>query len=77
MTKSPSIVPAFDHDVYLVLDEFERFKVYRETDEAEADKETIIRMICEGQYNKPIRVVCFNTVQGWARDAGRAITAVY
>jgi hypothetical protein len=35
--KSPSIVSGFDHHVYLVLDEFERFKVYRETDEAGAD----------------------------------------
>jgi len=42
--------------------------VRRVTDEAEADKETIIRMICEGQYQKPIRVVCFNTTEGWAGD---------
>jgi hypothetical protein len=32
--KSPSIVLSFDYDVYLVLGDFQHFKVYRETDEA-------------------------------------------
>jgi hypothetical protein len=22
----------------------------------------------EGQYNNPVRIVCFNTSEGWARD---------
>jgi hypothetical protein len=66
---SPSIVPNLDHEVYLVLDDFGKLgRAYRETDENEADKETTIRRIEEGQFNKPIRVVAFNTNEGWARD---------
>jgi hypothetical protein len=65
---SPSIVPTFDHEVYLVLDEFDKFRVWREADEDGADKEAVIRMIEEGQYNKPIRIVAFNTAEGWSRD---------
>jgi len=67
--RSPSIVPGFDVDVYLVLDDFEKLgRAYREVDEAEADRATVIRRLIEGQYNNPIRIVCFNTSEGWARD---------
>jgi hypothetical protein len=67
--RSPSIVPGFDVDVYLVLDDFGRIgRAYRETDEEEADKASIVREIIEGQYNNPVRVVAFNTAEGWSRD---------
>jgi hypothetical protein len=67
--RSPSIVPGFDVDVYLVLDNFGRLgRAYRETDEEKADRRTIIREIMEGQYNNPVRVVAFNTTEGWSRD---------
>jgi hypothetical protein len=68
--RSPSIIPdGFDVDVYLVLDEFgELGRSYREVDEERADKETVIRDLINGEYNNPIRIVCFNTAEGWARD---------
>jgi hypothetical protein len=67
--RSPSIVPGFDVDVYLVLDEYgELGRAYREVDEDKADRETVIRNLLEGQYSDPIRIVCFNTAEGWARD---------
>jgi len=67
--RSPSIVPGFDTDVYLVLDDFGQIgRAYREVDEAEADKATVIRRLIEGQYNNPVRIVCFNTSDGWSRD---------
>ena len=31
-------------------------------------QETIIENILNGQYSHPIRVVAFNTDEGWARD---------
>jgi hypothetical protein len=66
---SPSIVPGFDVDVYLVLDDFGQIgRAYREVDEAKADKETLIRDLMSGQYNDPVRIVCFNTAEGWSRD---------
>jgi hypothetical protein len=67
-TQSPPIVPGFDFEVCLVLDDFGRFRAYREADENEADRETIIRDIMSGQYERPSRVVAFNTAEGWSRD---------
>jgi hypothetical protein len=68
--RSPSIAPTgFDVDVYLILDDFGKLgRSYREADEEAADKETIIRNLIEGQYNDPVRIVAFNTAEGWARD---------
>ncbi len=33
-----------------------------------ADKATVIRDISDGQYSNPVRVVAFNTAEGWSRD---------
>jgi hypothetical protein len=70
MPRSPSIVPDYtDRDVYLVLDDFGHFgRAWRETDEAQADRRTLIRDFLEGQYENPVRIVAFNTAQGWSRD---------
>ena len=60
--------------MYLVLDDFGKLgRVYREVDEAEADKATVIRRLIEGQYNDPVRIVAFNTSEGWARDVSEDI----
>jgi hypothetical protein len=67
-TKSPPIVPGFDFEVCLVLDDFGRFRVYREADENDANRETVIRDIIGGQYQNPSRIVAFNTAEGWSRD---------
>lgn len=68
--RSPSIVPGFDVDVYLVLDDYGPLgRAYRESDEDASDRETVIRHLKEGQYNNPIRIVAFNTAEGWSRDA--------
>ena len=67
-TKSPPIVPGFDFEVCLVLDDFGRFRVYREADENDANRETVIRDIIGEQYLKPSRVVAFNTAEGWSGD---------
>jgi len=46
---------------------------YRETDVETADLETVILGLLEGEYNNPIRVVAFNTAEGWSRDASADI----
>jgi len=67
--RSPSIVPGFDSAVYLVLDDFGSIgRAYREADERETDRATVIRLLKEGQYNNPVRIVAFNTAEGWSRD---------
>ena len=68
-TGSPSIVPNLDHEVYLVLDDVgELGRTWREAGDDEADKENTLRRIADGQFTNPVRVVAFNTAEGWARD---------
>jgi hypothetical protein len=72
--RSPSIVPGFNIDVYVVLDDFGSIgRSYREVDEAETDRATLIRNLISGQYNNPVRIVCFNTSEGWSRDVTEEI----
>jgi hypothetical protein len=71
MSRSPSIVPReADQDIYLVLDDFGAWlgRVWSETDEEDTDRETLIRDLMDGQYSHPVRIVAFNTAQGWSRD---------
>jgi hypothetical protein len=63
-----SLVPSYDNTVYLVLDSFGAAgNVYRETNEGE-DLPAIVSDLIGGQYNSPLRVVAFNTAEGWSRD---------
>ena len=70
MPGSPSIVPdTVDREIYIVLDDFGlSAQVWRETNDAEADRATLIKDLLDGQYEAPIRIVAFNTAQGWSRD---------
>jgi hypothetical protein len=67
---TPSIVPVGEHQsVYLVVDDFgDLGRVWRETDVEATDLETVITDLLDGQYNNPVQVIGFNTVQDWARD---------
>jgi hypothetical protein len=75
MRSSPSVVPGNeDRDVYLVLDDFGRLgRSWRETDEQSTDRAAIIHDLLEGQYTMPVRVIAFNTAQGWSRDVSPEI----
>ena len=70
MRTSPSIVPSrADQDTYLVLDSFGLLgRAWRETDEESTDRETLIRELLTGEYESPVRIVAFNTAEGWSRD---------
>jgi hypothetical protein len=75
---SPSIVPpegdGDDQNVYIVVDDFGRNgRAYRETDVESADLETVILGLLEGEYSNPVRVVAFNTAEGWSQDASADI----
>jgi hypothetical protein len=70
----PSIVPTFDVTVYLVLDDFGQLgRVYLETEEEKADLETVVIGLLRGEYKKPVRVVAFNTSEGWSRDVSEEV----
>src|SRR4051812_36650699 len=75
--RKASLVPSSPNDdqtIYLVLDDFGPLgRAYRETDEAEADLDTVIENMLNGQYDKPVRVVCFNTAEGFSQDMSEDI----
>jgi hypothetical protein len=66
---TPSIVPTADDTVYLVEDNLGSFgRIFTETNAARCDRETILRDLYASQYHDPVRVVAFNTREGWSRD---------
>ena len=75
MSTAPSIVPHGDEgDTYLVLDDLGGLgRCWRETDADGADRQTLIRDFVEGQYRHPVRIVAFNTAEGWSRDVTKEI----
>ena len=74
MRRSPSIVPGNDRDVYLVLDDFGRIgSAWRETNVDETDFETVISDLLEGQFCNPVRIIGFNTAEGWSRDVSKDV----
>ena len=74
MRSSPSIIPGIDRDVYLVLDDFGRIGwAWRETDVEDTDYETVINDLLEGQFANPVRVIGFNTAEGWSKDVSEDV----
>jgi hypothetical protein len=67
-------LPNNDTDVYLVIEDYgDLGQAFRETDIAEADFDTMVSNIISGEYRNPLRVVAFNTVEGWSRDVSEDI----
>ena len=74
---SPGTVPyGADQTIYLVVDRFSSGSVYRETEVERADVEAIIDDFLTGQFNDPVRVVAFNTLEHWANDVSKDIAEV-
>jgi hypothetical protein len=71
---SPSIIPndRLDRDFYVVLEDFRGGAAFRETDEG-TDYPTMIKDLLAGQYGNVLRLVAFNPVEGWSRDASEDI----
>ena len=70
----PPLNPENDVTVYLVAEDFgDLGRAFRETDLAEADHDTIVRNMISGEYRNPLRIVAFNTVEGWSRDVSEEI----
>jgi len=52
-----------------VVDDLGRLgRVWREADADTTDLETVFQDLLGGQYSSPVRVISFNTVEGWSRD---------
>src|SRR6185437_12646189 len=70
VTDTASLVPLYEsNDVYLVLDELVTFgRVWRELSEEAANEQTVLELIANGEFHRPMRVIMFNTAEGWSRD---------
>ena len=70
MTYSASLVPRdANDDVYLVLDELPTSgRVWRELSEEAANEQTVLKLIANGEFHDPVRVVAFNITEGRSRD---------
>jgi hypothetical protein len=65
--------PSDDVTVYLVLNDYKTGLAYVETAPAEADRETIICNFLSGQYANALRVIAFNTAEGWSMDVSEDV----
>jgi len=72
---TPTNVPyGAEQTVYLVIDGLARSgSVYRETEVERTDVETVIGDLMSGQFNDPIRVIAFNTLEHWSQDVSKDI----
>ena len=70
MRSSPPNAPhGPQQDTYLVLEDFgPRGRCWRASDEEDTDRETLIRDLFSGEYTDPVRIVAFNSAEGWCRD---------
>ena len=76
MPRSPSIVPQdADHDMYIILDASGAWvgRAWGETEDIY--RKTVIRDLLDGVYSYPVRIVAFNTAEGWSRDITIEIAA--
>jgi hypothetical protein len=72
--RAPSLVPQCDVTVHIVLDDFGNVgRAYRETDEEDTTIASVIDDLLTGQFNNPVRVIAFNTAEGWSRDVSEDI----
>ncbi|MET0408003.1 MAG: hypothetical protein ABW006_06505 [Hyphomicrobium sp.] len=71
---TPSIVPndRLDKDFYLVLEDFRAGAAFRETDER-ISYVNLIDDLLTGQHDQVLRIVAFNPVEGWSRDASEDV----
>jgi hypothetical protein len=74
MPATPSVVPNAGLTVYVVLDDFGNVGTsYRETDAQDCDRASVVRDLLQGQFHNPVRVIAFNTAEGWSVDASKDI----
>lgn len=72
-SRSDPLVPyGADETVYLVVDSL---GPGRETETERADLGAVISDLLSGQFNSPVRIVAFNTLEHWAVDISRDVAA--
>jgi hypothetical protein len=77
VNRSPIIVPyGADQTSYLVVDRLHAGGAVEPEAELErTDLATIIDELMSGQFNDPVRVIAFNTLEHWASDVSAEVAA--
>lgn len=72
---SPLVVPyGADQTIYLVVDSFSaRDGTYREIELERSDFETVVSDLLSGEFNAPVRVIAFNTLEHWTDDVSKQV----
>jgi hypothetical protein len=72
---STAMVPyGADQTIYVVVDRFaQRGPLYQERDIERPDLDTVISELLSGQFQDPVRVVAFNTLEHWSSDVSRDV----
>jgi hypothetical protein len=66
--------PDNDIDFYIVAEDVgANGRCFLETDLTQADRNTIVQNLISREYRNPLRVVAFNTAEGWSRDVSEEI----
>lgn len=50
-------------------------RAWRETDQKDTYRDMLIRDLLDGVYSHPVRIVAFNTAEGWSRNITLEIAA--
>src|SRR5579863_9119867 len=71
---TPGLVPHFDVTVHIVLDDLGKAgRAYRETAEEDTSLGSVVDDLLTGQFSNPVRVVAFNSAEGWSRDVSEDV----
>jgi hypothetical protein len=71
---SPRAVPyGADKTIYLVVDRLRSGTVFLESEIERADLDIVINDLISGQFNDPVRIVAFNTLEHWSDDVSTNI----
>ncbi len=72
---SPPAVPyGADQTVYLVVDSFTaRDGGYCEIEGERSDLDSVVSDLLSGEFNAPVRVMAFNTLEHWTEDISRQV----
>ena len=63
-----------DHTAYIIVADYGKHgKVYSETEIDEAGYDETLASIMRGEPDNPIKVIAFNEIEGWSKDASREI----
>ena len=71
---SPLGVPyGADQTIYLVVDCIGSGSTCRETEVERPDLDVVTAELLAGQFNAPVRIVAFNTLEHWSRDISKEV----